>query len=266
MCSFFSGLTLFQIFLLIFLNINSMLLRMENIFTFFSSPFTRSMIHETNRMWKNKKVSTVVILLIFVSFLPYLDADMTNEEKGILYRQLEKGLITDANLYALQNLFYPSDKVQKAPVLIILCNEDFIVQNISNNNSTDDPAFKKNKTCGYYEANYQCYYNEYKVTVPCKNAYDNAYDGMIFTVSAADSSSVSAKDLTSYMDELVDTLAVLDSTWFFMIRSITQQLLYPYYNSLEMLSSTISLFVNDLQTMPSTEEVVEVLSSLLSWV
>ena len=110
---------------------------------------------------------------------------MTNEEKGILYRQLEKGLITDANLYALQNLFYPSDNVQKAPALIILCNEDFIAKNISNNNSTDYPAFKKNETCGYYEANnyYQCYYNEeYETYVPCKSVGGS----MIFTISAAD--------------------------------------------------------------------------------
>ena len=72
-------------------------------------------------------------------------------------------------------------------------------------------------------------------------------------------------DLTSYMDKLMDTLEVLDITWCYIIALITKQL-DPFYSNEMPSNCTISLFVNDLQTMPSTLELAEVLSSLLSWV
>ena len=133
--------------------------------------------------------------------------------------------------------------------------------NISNSNTTEDAAFKKNENYGHYEANYRCY-NGNKTTVPCKNAYES----MTFTISTADPSSISAKDLKSYMNKLIDIMEILDRIWCAFMGLITKQLDH-YYHSNEMPSNyTISLFVYDLQTMPNERELLEVLSSLLSWV
>ena len=202
-------------------------------------------------------------LLNFLGLLFLHSATGTVEEDVALYNSLERALVTDTNIFILQERFYPSDDIADKAIQIFICQENFTVKSIpdAEENNTEG-AFIYNEACACYVRQHdqdwdKCKPLEYNLTKPCNGYYD------LLELSALDTS----KYLSLYMREFVSIITMFDPTFYKLVVHFISEPMPDVRINYDMnRERTIDLSIDYLPTNPSNDELLDTLSTLLIWV
>ena len=116
-------------------------------------------------------------LLNFINLLFLHSATGSVEEDLALYKSLEKVLVTDTNIFILQERFYPPDAMADDVIQIFICEENFTVKSIPDAENKTDGAFTYNEACDCYVRQHDQWDNckpskSYDFNNPCNGHYD----------------------------------------------------------------------------------------------
>ena len=199
-------------------------------------------------------------LLNFLSLLFLHSATGSVEEDVALYKSLERALVTDTNIFILQEKFYPSDAIADDVIQIFICQESFTVKSIPDAENETEGAFIYNEACDCYVRQSDQYWNKCKPSNsndlynPCNGYYD------LMDLSVLDTS----KYLSVYMNDLIDFVTTFDPTFYTLVDNfISDPILY--FDGMDY-ERKIDLSIDYLPTNPSNDELLDTLSALLMWV
>ena len=199
-------------------------------------------------------------LLNFLSLLFLHSATGSVEEDVALYKSLERALVTDTNIFILQEKFYPSDAIADDVIQIFICYESFTVKSIPDAENKTEGAFIYNEACDCYVRQSDQYWNKCKpddFNNPCNGYYD------LMDLSVLDTS----KYLSVYMKDLIDLVTAFDPTFYNLVDNFISDPLLNGVNFGGMdYERKIDLSIDYLPTNPSNDELLDTLSALLMWV
>ena len=202
-------------------------------------------------------------LLNFLSLLFLHPATGTVEEDVALYKSLERALVTDTNIFILQEKFYPSEAIADDVIQIFICQENFTVKSIPDAENKTEGVFIYNEACDCYVRQHDQYWDNCKTsnysdfTNPCNGYYDS------MDLSALDTSNY----LSVYMGGLIETITTFDPTFYTLVDNfISDPMLNGVYFGGMDYGRTIDLSIDYLPTNPSNDELLDTLSALLMWV
>ena len=197
-------------------------------------------------------------LLKFLSLLFLHSATGSVEEDVALYKSLETALVTDTNIFILQEKLYPSDSIADV-VQILICQESFTVKSIPDAEKKPEDAFIYNEACDCYVRKLdKCKPSNFpEFNNPCNGFYD------LMDLSVLDTS----KYLSVYMRDLSGFVTVCDPTFYTLVDNFISDPMLDEVNFGGMqYKRTIDLSIDYLPTNPSSDELLNTLSALLMWV
>ena len=197
-------------------------------------------------------------LLNFLSLLFLHSATGSVEEDVALYKSLERALVTDTNIFILQEKFYPYNAIADDVTQIFICQENFTVKSIPDAENKTEGAFIYNEDCDCYVRQPQPdQWNKCTPSIfnyPCNGYYD------LMGLSVLDTS----KYLSVYMRDLIGFVTAFDPTFYTLVDHFISD------NKLNFggmhYEWTIDLSIDYLPTNPSNDELLDILSALLMWV